>query len=56
MSLERNMTMENLQAIAKAIKEAGGNLYLVGGALRDELLGKTSHDKDYCITGRCKRF
>ncbi len=51
MSLERNMTMENLQVIEKAIREAGGNLYLVGGALRDELLGKTSHDKDYCITG-----
>lgn len=37
--------------IANKIKEKGGNLYLVGGAVRDELLGKEVHDEDYCVTG-----
>ena len=43
--------MENIKLIANKIKQAGGNLYLVGGAVRDELLGKEVHDKDYCVTG-----
>lgn len=42
--------MEILE-IANKIKEKGGNLYLVGGAIRDELLGKEVHDEDYCVTG-----
>lgn len=42
--------MEILE-IANKIKEKGGNLYLVGGAVRDELLGKEVHDEDYCVTG-----
>lgn len=37
--------------IAKKIQQAGGKLYLVGGALRDKLLGKENKDEDYCITG-----
>lgn len=37
--------------IAEKIKDNGGNLYLVGGAVRDELLGKEVHDEDYCVTG-----
>ncbi len=37
--------------IANIIKNNGGNLYLVGGAIRDKLLGKEVHDEDYCITG-----
>ncbi len=37
--------------IANKIKENGGELYLVGGAVRDELLGKKAHDEDYCVTG-----
>lgn len=37
--------------IALKIKEAGGNLYLVGGALRDKFLGIKNHDKDYCVVG-----
>ena len=40
-----------MKEIANKIKQAGGNLYLVGGAVRDELLGKTIHDEDYCVTG-----
>ena len=43
--------MQDIKLIANKIKEAGGNLYLVGGAVRDELLGKTTHDEDYCVTG-----
>lgn len=37
--------------IAKKIEKAGGRLYLVGGAMRDEMLGKHPIDKDYCVTG-----
>ncbi len=37
--------------IANKIKNAGGNLYIVGGAVRDELMGKEKHDEDYCVTG-----
>lgn len=40
--------------IAKKIENAGGRLYLVGGALRDELLGKKCEDEDYCVTGISK--
>lgn len=40
--------------IAKKIKNAGGNLYLVGGAIRDEIIGVENHDKDYCVTGISK--
>jgi len=43
--------MNNIFAIANKIKEAGGNLYLVGGAIRDEILGKEIKDEDYCVTG-----
>lgn len=43
--------MQDIRLIANKIKECGGNLYLVGGAIRDELLGKTTHDEDYCVTG-----
>ena len=37
--------------ITNKIKEKGGSLYLVGGAVRDELLGKQVHDEDYCVVG-----
>ena len=43
--------MIDIKLIANKIKEAGGRLYLVGGAVRDELLGRTTHDEDYCVTG-----
>lgn len=43
--------MENIIDIAKKIKNAGGNVYLVGGAIRNELLGQEVKDKDYCVTG-----
>ena len=37
--------------IAKKLEKTGGKLYLVGGAVRDKLLGKSIHDEDYCVTG-----
>lgn len=40
--------------IAETIKQNGGNLYLVGGAIRDEIIGKEVYDKDYCVTGISK--
>ena len=43
--------MEDIKSKANKIKEAGGKLYLVGGAVRDRLQGKKAHDEDYCVTG-----
>lgn len=37
--------------IAHKINEYGGRLYIVGGAIRDEIMGFESQDKDYCVTG-----
>ena len=41
----------SISDMANKIKEAGGTLYLVGGALRDKFLGRETHDEDYAITG-----
>lgn len=43
--------MFDINEIAKIIKQNGGNMYLVGGAVRDILLGQQPHDYDYCVTG-----
>lgn len=43
--------MKDIKLIASKIKENGGKLYLVGGAVRDSLLGKETHDEDYCVIG-----
>ena len=48
MEVEVNL---NIIEIANKIKECGGKLYLVGGAVRDELLRKEAQDKDYCVVG-----
>jgi len=40
-----------IKKIAEKIKNNGGNLYLVGGAVRDEILGEEIYDEDYCVTG-----
>lgn len=45
--------MEILE-IARTIKENNGRLYLVGGAIRDEFIGKKVYDRDYCVTGISK--
>lgn len=42
--------MEILE-IANMIRKKGGNLYLVGGAIRNKLLDKEVHDEDYCVVG-----
>ena len=43
--------MCEIYEIANKIKSNGGNLYLVGGTIRDKLLGIVNHDEDYCVTG-----
>lgn len=40
--------------IALLIQNNGGRLYLVGGAVRDEIMNRLIHDKDYCVTGISK--
>lgn len=44
----------DIEKIASKIQENGGTLYLVGGAIRDEIMGKPVYDRDYCITGISK--
>ena len=41
----------NTFEIAKKIENAGGRLYLVGGAVRDKILEKNNSDEDFCVTG-----
>lgn len=41
---------EKIKEIAIKIENAGGKLYLVGGALRDEIMAKETVDEDYCVT------
>lgn len=40
-----------IEEIAKRIRKNGGNVYLVGGAVRDTILGREVKDEDYCVTG-----
>ena len=40
--------------IANKIENAGGRLYIVGGAGRNKILGKEIKDEDYCVTGITK--
>ena len=40
-----------MQEIAKKINSIGGRLYLVGGAVRDEIMGRKLSDEDYCVVG-----
>lgn len=47
---QKEVAMEIVE-IANQIKQKGGTLYLVGGAVRDELLGRNVHDEDYCVVG-----
>ncbi len=44
----------DINKIAIKIQENGGTLYLVGGAIRDEIMNKPVYDKDYCVTGISK--
>ena len=40
--------------IARKIENSGGRLYIVGGTVRDKILGKENKDEDYCVTGLTK--
>lgn len=42
---------KTITQIAEIIKQNNGCLYLVGGAVRDELLGIDNTDEDYCVVG-----
>ena len=44
----------NIYKVAKKIQENGGKLYLVGGAIRDEIMGKEVYDRDYAVCGISK--
>lgn len=41
----------NINKIAEKISAAGGDIFLVGGAIRDKFLGKESHDHDFVVVG-----
>ena len=41
----------NIKQVAEKIENAGGRLYLVGGAVRDKLLEIENFDEDYVIVG-----
>ena len=43
--------MEEIVKIANKIEQVGGRLYLVGGAVRDQLLDRDNKDEDYCVIG-----
>lgn len=45
------MDLENIFNIARTIALNGGRLYLVGGAVRDEIMGLIPSDFDFCVTG-----
>lgn len=42
---------KNDKELSAYLAELGGTLYVVGGAVRDELMGIEPHDKDYVVTG-----
>ncbi|MBQ9267345.1 MAG: HD domain-containing protein [Clostridia bacterium] len=41
----------SFEKIAEMIANSGGRMYLVGGAVRDKMLKKETHDMDFCVTG-----
>ena len=43
--------MMNIIEIAHILNNMGGRLFLVGGAVRDSILGVASHDHDYLVVG-----
>lgn len=45
------MDLKNIFSIARTIALNGGRLYLVGGAVRDEIIGLIPTDFDFCVTG-----
>ena len=45
------MKFKNKKHLAEFVKSHGGVLWLVGGAVRDELMGDIPHDEDFMVTG-----
>lgn len=50
MTQEKKIDLKSL-SFSTAIKDAGGKIYSVGGAVRDSFLGKESKDLDILVTG-----
>lgn len=44
-------TLEKWRVPAEKVRKAGGELYLVGGVVRDYFMGIQPHDVDLCVTG-----
>ena len=44
-------TRMNESEFFKKIREAGGRGYLAGGAVRDMVMGRAAHDRDYLVCG-----
>jgi tRNA nucleotidyltransferase (CCA-adding enzyme) len=50
--MQLHEVFKEFRPVAQRIKDAGGNLYIVGGAVRDYLMVKNEpHDIDFCVTG-----
>ena len=45
------MEFQSEKQFAEFIRQAGGILWLVGGAVRDEIMESVAHDRDYMVTG-----
>jgi len=45
------MKFETEKQLAEFVRGLGGVLWLVGGAVRDELMGEIPYDKDFMVTG-----
>ena len=39
------------ESVALSVRENGGRVYYVGGCVRDELMGRPSHDTDIEVHG-----
>ncbi len=50
--LIKSYPVELLQALKRTIEKNGVWMYLVGGTVRDCLLGRVSHDLDLAVSGR----
>lgn len=42
---------DNFEKLVRVIESLGGTPFLVGGAIRDEIIGRENHDRDIVVTG-----